>query len=371
MRRYTETITDKTAWTRDSLLGSNDWTIRVDETQKRELESALLNWRRQGGLYHQANPESFPLPNWQGVVASVKRGLFDRGLVLIKGFPVETKSETDCNDMYWGLSTHLGIAVTQNNKGGLMIPVYDRAFRGETAEKQFGYSSNKELEFHIDMTDIFGLMCIHQAKYGGETRLASAITIHNEMLRARPDLLEALYDGFVWMRRYPGGGSFSEPIPAFAYSNGKVLTRFHRRYIDTGADVSGIPLTPLQREALDYFESLLERPELVAEFRLEPGDVIYINNYSVLHAKKPHRDEGDRDKGRLLQRLWLYMREFDGYDLTMRQGPGRYGVVGLTSAEWWARQEASRQWSSVGLPIPEAATTFTEDWPELKFASAG
>jgi hypothetical protein len=291
-----------------------------------------------------------------------------RGFALIKGFPVEGHSDRDCSDMYWGLGTHLGVAVTQTNTGDLLVPVYDRKFRGETTAKSFGYASDQELEFHVDPTDAFGLLCIRKAAHGGESRLVSAITIHNEMLRTRPNLLEALYDGFIWMRRYPGEGRFSDPIPVFASRNGKVFSKFHRRYIDTGADLAGVKLSRLQCEALDYFAALTERPDLVAEFTLQPGDVMLMNNYAVLHAKKAQRDEGDPQKGRLLQRMWLYMAEFDGVDAQMREGAVRYGTVGLTSAQWWARQEAIRLRTAVGLPPDQKEAQFTAEWPELRFA---
>lgn len=334
-----------------------------------------MSWKRRwsvgrgGGLLHQANPKSFPLPSWQSVIATAKQSMLSAGLALIKGFPVENHPDDDCADMYWGLGARLGVAVTQTNTGDQLMPVYDRKFRGETTAKSFGYSSDQEFEFHVDPTDAVGLLCVRKAKHGGETRLASATSIHNEMLKSRPDLLEALCDGFVWMRRYPGGGRVSAPIPVFAFVDGKVLSRFHRRYIDTGADVSAVELTSLQCEALGYFASLTERPELVAEFMLEPGDLMLLNNYLVVHAKKPQRNEGDPEKGRLLQRLWLYMGEFEGYDLQIRQEPGRYGIVGLSSAEWWARQEAAKLWSSVGLPVDQADAAITADWPELEVAS--
>ena len=370
MRHYSRIIADPSAWTRDSLLKSDDWVLRLEDAHRQELDSALATWRRCGGMKHQANPESFPLPAWQSVIAKARRSILDRGLALIKGFPVEGRSDDDCSDMYWGLGTHIGVAVTQTNTGDLLVPVYDRKFRGETTAKSFGYASDQELEFHVDPTDAFGLLCIRKAKYGGESRLVSATSIHNEMLKSRPDLLEALYDGFVWMRRYPGDGRFSAPIPVFATVNGKVASRFHRRYIDTGADLAGIELSPLQREALDCFASMFDRTDLVAELVLEPGDVLLFNNYLVLHAKKTQRDEGDPRKGRLLQRMWLYMQEFSRYDPQLREGAVRYGNVGLSSAEWWGRQEEARLRSAVGLPPDENEAAFTADWPELQFASA-
>ncbi|MDA1059999.1 MAG: TauD/TfdA family dioxygenase [Proteobacteria bacterium] len=336
MRHHSKIITDASAWTRDSLLGTDDWIIQLEDVHRRELEAALVRWRRQGGLLHQANPESFPLPSWQSVIATAKQSMLSIGLALIRGFPIDNHSDDGCAGMYWGLGTHLGVAVTQTNTGDLLMPVYDRKFRGETTAKSFGYASDQELEFHVDPTDTAGLLCIRKAKHGGETCLASATSIHNEMLKSRPDLLEALYDGFVWMRRYPGGGRVSAPIPVFASSNGKVLSRFHRRYIDTGAEVAGVAPTSLQCDALDYFASLTTRRDLTAEVVLQPGDLILLNNYLVVHAKKAQCDEGDPQKGRLLQRLWLYMHEFQENDPKLRQEPGRYGVIGLSSAEWWA-----------------------------------
>ena len=153
MRHHSEIIADASAWTRDSLLGGDDWIIRLDDVHGHELEAALVGWQRGGGLLHQANPESFPLPSWRSVIATAKQSMLSAGLALIKGFPVENHSDDDCADMFWGLGARLGVAVTQTNTGDLLMPVYDRKFRGETTAKSFGYSSDQELEFHVDPTE--------------------------------------------------------------------------------------------------------------------------------------------------------------------------------------------------------------------------
>lgn len=370
MSHHPRTVADESAWTSDQLMKNDDWIIRLDDGQGREIEAALQSWRGIGGLAHQASPQTFPLPGWQKVIADAKRSLLGKGVALIKGFPVEGHSDRDCSDMYWGLGAHLGVAVTQTNTGELMVPVYDRKFRGESTERSFGYASDKELEFHVDPTDVLGLLCIRKAKYGGESRLVSAAAIHNEMLKSRPELVAALYDGFAWMRRYPGAGRFSAPIPVFSTVGGRLGSRFHRRYIDTGAELAGVELSPLQVEALDYFATLSERPDFAAEFVLQPGDVMLVNNYLVLHAKKNQKDEGDPMKGRMLLRLWIYMEGLANYEQAIRDEPGRYGIVGLTAAEWWGRQEAAKLLSSVGLPLDPNGTRFSEDWAELHYAPA-
>ena len=49
------------------------------------------------------------------------------------------------------------------------------------------------LEFHSDRCDVVGLLCVRKARSGGASRVVSSATIHNEVLRRRPDLIDAFY----------------------------------------------------------------------------------------------------------------------------------------------------------------------------------
>src|SRR5215813_4223522 len=57
---------------------------------------------------------------------------------------------------------------------------------------------------------------------------------------------------------------------------------------------------------LDRFEEVTKRAELMLEFTLQPGEMYFINNYTVLHARTAF-DDGDAedDQRRHLLRLWL------------------------------------------------------------------
>src|SRR3546814_4826861 len=48
--------------------------------------------------------------------------------------------------------------------------------------------SNGPLRFHTDRADVLGLLCVRQAGSGGESKVASGVTVRNEILRRRPDL---------------------------------------------------------------------------------------------------------------------------------------------------------------------------------------
>jgi hypothetical protein len=57
---------------------------------------------------------------------------------------------------------------------------------------------------------------------------------------------------------------------------------------------------------LDRFEEVTKRPELMLEYTLRLGEIYFINNYTILHARTAF-DDGDveEDRRRHLLRLWL------------------------------------------------------------------
>jgi alpha-ketoglutarate-dependent taurine dioxygenase len=61
------------------------------------------------------------------------------------------------------------------------------------------------------------------------------------------------------------------------------------------------PLAPLQYEALEAVQRISEKHQLALSF--EPGDLTFINNWAILHAREAFRD--DLVNQRYLVRMWL------------------------------------------------------------------
>jgi hypothetical protein len=95
-------------------------------------------------------------------------------------------------------------------------------------------------------------LCLRNAQAGGVSRLTSAISVHNTLVAEHPDVLAALYRGYVRHRRGE------------------------------------------------------EQPELMLEFTLQPGEAYFINNYTILHARTAFDDSDSPEEARRhLLRLWL------------------------------------------------------------------
>ena len=139
--------------------------------------------------------------------------------------------------------------------------------------------------------------------------IASAAAIHNEMLARRPDLLALLYEGF-YCHRFGEGRACDEPVseykvPVFAMMRGQLSCRYVRSVIVAGQKDRGEPLTALQIEALDLFDALAGGSGLHLGFRMQPGDILLVNNLTVLHARTSFEDHEDQARRRHVLRLWL------------------------------------------------------------------
>lgn len=97
----------------------------------------------------------------------------------------------------------------------------------------------------------------------------------------------------------------SSQRPLLFYHGGRILLNFAREPligIDGVARADGLPgLTQKQKEALDLVEAIAKESQLVLD--LQPGDLTFINNFSILHSREAYEDHDDNP--RYLVRMWL------------------------------------------------------------------
>jgi hypothetical protein len=118
----------------------------------------------------------------------------------------------------------------------------------------------------------------------------------------------------------------------FTETDGIVSCRYARSYIDHAEKTTGIALAPLERAALDALDAICREPDLMLEFKMQPGDIQYANNYTVLHARRGYTDAPEAK--RLMLRLWLeadWVRPVA--DPMARYEFIRFGNAGRTAAQ--------------------------------------
>ena len=224
----------------------------------------------------------------------------DLGFALIRGLPVEAP-ERQLSRFLLTLGRAIGQIMPQNPAGETVCEVRNR---GGDVKVNRGYLSHVALPFHSDTADILGLLCVRPAAVGGDSALVSSLRVRARLAAERPDLLRTLEHGFQYA--YPEGkGDVTEPIPVFSTVNGQVSCRYLRAFIEAAGN-----LTDLEREALDALDEIAMAPQMALRLRLGPGDLLLVNNYTVLHSRTDFEDCDDSSRARLLLRLWLNVPGF-------------------------------------------------------------
>jgi len=302
-----EQISDSSAWKGPDLGPKDDYAVDLEPRHIAAFDAALGRLRDEGVTLDTMERKHFDVADIASDLAhwftQVQEG---RGFVLVRGFPLERYSAEEIELIYWGIGTHMGIGVSQSVLGDRLGHVTDHSKQDPNAR---AYRNARKLGLHTDLSEIVSLFSLAKAKRGGLTRIASATTVHNEILKQDPALLEPLYEGFSYYRsgeQGPGEAPVTPwNVPVFSFLDGKLAARYIREYIDRGAVISGAALDARMLEALDLFEGLANSRDIYLEFMLEPGEALFQNNFVTLHARTAFEDDEAAGFKRHLLRLWL------------------------------------------------------------------
>jgi hypothetical protein len=293
------------AWKGADLQHRTDWIRPFTLAELAEIDAAVQGVKRRGLDWVDVTREDFPLPAFSAELAKIARELeTGLGMILLRGLPL-AYSPNDLRLAYWGIGANLGTAVSQGGRGELLGIVEDEGKDVEITRRR-GAKTSSALPFHSDRCDIVGLLCVRKAKGGGQSRVVSATAIHNEVLRRRPDLLDAFYADWHHSRQgdEQPGESRAYPKPIWGIHDGHFSGLFSPNYIRSAQEYPEVPrLTKPQQEALELFRVLSE--ELALEMTFEPGDIQLLNNHLTYHARTRYDDYPEKEKKRLLLRLWL------------------------------------------------------------------
>ena len=297
-------ISGPAAWYGNAMEASTSWIHVLTSAELSELHFALSSVRAAGLNIANVTRDQFPLPSFGSTLDRLRGDVLrGRGFVLIRGLPLDRYSLEDAALIYWGIGCYFGRAVPQNGKGHLLGHVIDMG-RHEHDTNARIYQTSARQTYHVDTCDIVSLLCFEKAKSGGLSSLVSAVTIFNEMLSRRPDLVRVLFRLFDADRRgeVPPGRNPYYTAPVFAWYEGELTSQLVRRYIESARRFPELPaLAQEEKEALDLFETLADELAMFMDF--ERGDMQFVHNHQILHDRTAFEDYPD--KKRHLLRLWL------------------------------------------------------------------
>jgi alpha-ketoglutarate-dependent taurine dioxygenase len=293
---------DGNSWRAADFADPSRYRIALTPAQAEELARAAEAAPRTD--FWRWRPDDVPLPAFQSLIARIVDDLENGpGFVVLSGMP-SARFDRDGNvRVLAALCRHMGRVADQNVHKKKIEDIVDRGLPMDRNTR--GYMGTHAIGFHTDGADFTALYCLSQAAQGGDSVIASASAVYETIRAERPDVLALLERGFHHHRRGEepkGEAPVSARLPVFWADRGLVHCLYNRNP-PSWLEGTGISYTPAESEALDVLDATLARPEVHLRMLLNPGEVQFINNYNVLHARTSYVDgPGHR---RHLLRLWL------------------------------------------------------------------
>ncbi len=301
-------LKSRAAWNAADMQADASWIYTLDERAQRDLASAVRKARDPEKTLLDYRREDFDLGAARPVIAKAfaetQRG---RGLALVRGLPRAELDQPGFELLTWAIGLHTGVARPQGKASHYLSAVRDEGTVYRSSGGR-GYSSNAELDFHTDSADVVALTCYNAAASGGMSLITSSVYAYGRMREERPELADALHEHIHFSRQQeqaPDEGP-SYPHPIFDVQDDALFSKWNRNRVQSAQKIVGVPpLTAKQREALEYFDALVRRPDLTYTMYLEPGDMQLVNSHTTLHSRTDFVDHDHPERKRLLYRLWL------------------------------------------------------------------
>jgi len=337
-------LSSNLVWDNTDIAQRFTWTYELTPSDLDELSHALQHFKSLNKPLGYLSQATFPLDKLHEKLREISRDVHDGfGFKVVRGLPVDSLSRQDVLAMYAGLAAHVASVRGRQDhrwdgRPADVVLNHIKDLRDEVDGSVIGapaYTNDKQV-FHTDAGEVVALLCLEEAAEGGQSLVSSSWRVYNEIAATRPDLVATLARGWpteVFEGQGDGKGWVDRPLLFYQPRTGegeggkkeRMVIQYARR---TFTGFLGLPRSPhippiseAQAEALDALHFLAERFALKLDFR--KGDVQFVNNLSVFHAREGFRDQGG--KRRHLVRLWLRDEEL-GWDIP-EDLRGRMGKV--------------------------------------------
>ena len=288
-------IPPPSAWTGASLGGKEALVVEAAPAALAAMDELVM--RLKGRDLPSITRRDVGEPSVSALMAGVRAEVMDgRGLCVVRGPDPARYDPEDYARLYWALGTHLGNGVVQSFSS-------DWVARVEVNPKLpwRGTTTDMELRPHTDFHEVMSLASISKPERGGVSGFVSSLAVHNEIYQTHPNLLEPLYEG--WYNVSPLDRNVPpRKTPIYGCTQGKVSCFYNRVFFLKPEDAPE-PFPPELTAAMALMDAIAARPDIRADFTLEPGEIAFWHNFQVMHSRTAFEDS-DRRR-RLLLRLWL------------------------------------------------------------------
>lgn len=306
---FPKQLNSKLVWDGRALAETWDWNYQLTEQDLAEIEAALQHFKSTGLALGLVSQETFPLPNLHKTLREISNEIHNgHGFKVVRGVPVASHTREENIIIYAGISAHIGPLrgrqdFQKDGKAADVVLAHIIDLTPKVSAAKIGspaYTREKQV-FHTDVGDIIALFALGEAAEGGQSYLSSSWKVYNELAAARPDLIRTLSEPWP----FEMFGNHDQPYiltpllsfqPATDTDPERLVIQYARRsftgYWGLPRSANIPPITEAQAEALDALHFTAEK--YAASLDFHQGDIQYVNNLSIFHARAGFVDSEEK-----------------------------------------------------------------------------
>lgn len=290
-------------WTTETIDSTTDWLMDLCDTYPGAIDWAIRNEQESSAISEDLEVVA------PGLLSRVEETLFcGYGFIILRtGLPSQ---EGAARSLFLTIGRAFGENVSRDAVGkecdwlelkSIADPTFDGVYSGNAFHDQM-------VGYHVDgggdddrEVNVLGLMCAVKAARGGETIVANAaMAVRDLPLRIARQLEEP------WLRTHPYEPRTLDrmhraPVVSSLDGSKEVEFSYHFQRLRNALRLQGEPDDSERFQALDSLDDSLGRYS--CRFLLEPGDLLFLNNRTLAHARTAFKDDPERP--RRLLRLWV------------------------------------------------------------------
>jgi alpha-ketoglutarate-dependent taurine dioxygenase len=244
-----------------------------------------------------------------------RKSIFEQGYIIFRNYPFDLKELDKTSERYIELCELIGVPISHDKKNSIVWDIKSNpkssSFIKTYSEHSHEAALHTDSQYSFYPEDMFGLLTLIKAKCGGGMSFLLSLKDILERLKALPNGEEVI--------RILSSTDFPFIVPnvfkkddskEHEFNFGPILRENEIRFrIDTFEKALIYDSTMCSEEQMMAYKELktiITNQSLITELFLEPGDLIFINNKTMLHGRSEFEDSD-----RHLLRIRMNMHEND------------------------------------------------------------
>ncbi|KAH6618589.1 hypothetical protein C7974DRAFT_32899 [Boeremia exigua] len=316
--QYTPALTGRMVW-EGAELRPAEYIVKLSSSEVESIRAAVVGFKLQGLPRSAISKSTFSLPaDLARKLAAASREIHEGlGVVVLRGLDAARLNDEEAVIAFAGVCSYVAAQRATDSYANQTLSHIRDATKEAVPEwaKDIGLAGSKitaAMDFHSDRFsgDILALHVRNDggAGLGGGQYFASFWRIYNELLQTEPEVLDTMAEAdWPFELKQKDQAPYLEPGPTLFFSRGRPICQLVKAPLLGSPRIQRHPSMPKvsdkQMYAMHVVQTLATR--FSTKLDRKQGDIQFINNLSIMHAREAYKGTNGKASTRHLLRMFL------------------------------------------------------------------